>query len=341
LVLGAAVLTRHAGIGLAAACLLHLAGRRRGRAMLAALATAALLVAPWAVWLARVGNRTQPGMVPLRGLGELILDQALFYARRLPDQILGPVIEVFTVFRPERAALATFAAVAAALAIAWGWLRCLGAPRRRLAGLVPAATFPILLVWPFTEAGRFLVPLIPFVLVGALEGLTALKPPGGRRRARRGAALVLVAASVPYSVYAVVTDRAAAQRRQHADFDAACAWIARHPFPAGPVLTRHPGEVFWQTGRPALAPDSDSAAGIDALLDRYGVAYLLVDHQRYARAPTNPLAQYAAARPERLARAWASGGTVVYRVLPKPGAERLGSAPREGLESRLRHHGAR
>ena len=68
-------------------------------------------------------------------------------------------------------------AVAATGIIAFGWIRALRRPRRRLAGLVPLATLLVLLAWPFTEAGRFLVPLIPCILVGAVEGLAGGLPP--------------------------------------------------------------------------------------------------------------------------------------------------------------------
>jgi len=44
-------------------------------------------------------------------------------------------------------------------------------PRRRLAGLIALFTLALLLVWPFTEAGRFLFPIVPFLLVGATEAL--------------------------------------------------------------------------------------------------------------------------------------------------------------------------
>ena len=46
--------------------------------------------------------------------------------------------------------------------------------RMRLAGLVPLLTLGVLLPWPYTQAGRFLIPLIPFILLGAVEGLSEL-----------------------------------------------------------------------------------------------------------------------------------------------------------------------
>ena len=57
-----------------------------------------------------------------------------------------------------------------------GWARTLSRPRRRLAGLIPLLTIALLTIWPYTEAGRFLIPLIPCLLIGAVEGL-------GQRRA--------------------------------------------------------------------------------------------------------------------------------------------------------------
>jgi hypothetical protein len=60
------------------------------------------------------------------------------------------------------------------------------------------------------------------------------------------------------------------------------------------------------------------------LVGRYGVAYLLVDEERYANAPPSPLARYAEAHPEQFSRAWASRGerpvtlyVATYRLRPR------------------------
>jgi hypothetical protein len=126
----------------------------------------------------------------------------------------------------------------------------------------------------------------------------------------------VLAASLPYAAYALASGRAAAQRRTHADFDAACAWIARHADRPGPILTRHPGEAFWLTGRPALTPPGDDPEPIAQVIDRYAVAYLLVDDLRYARAPANPLHRFVASRPGLLMRTWEGGAVAVFAIRP-------------------------
>src|SRR5262249_2733246 len=77
----------------------------------------------------------------------------------------------------------------------------------------------------------------------------------------------------------------------------------------GPVLTRQPGEVFWLTGRQALAPPS-SVEAIEDAIDRYGVAYLIVDEGRYANAPENPLERFVRERPKQAHPVWGESRTV-------------------------------
>ena len=90
------------------------------------------------------------------------------------DQIAGPVVEVATVFAPRFAAPATaFAAIAIAV-IVLGWVRLARRSRSRAVALVPTFTLGLLLAWPFTEAGRFLVPLIPCLIAGLVEGLAVI-----------------------------------------------------------------------------------------------------------------------------------------------------------------------
>jgi hypothetical protein len=320
--LAACVLTRHVGAALSVAVVLDLLLRRRAAAAVAAGLTCTLLLTPWAAWLLSVRENTQAGLLASGGLVERVMTLAVFYVQRLPDLVTGPFVEIATVFRHSGplAMVANAWAVLATVLIVSGWGATLKSPRRRLAGLVACCTLALLLVWPFTEAGRFLIPLLPCVLIGATEGLAVLARWAGLRRPRACAAWLVLAASLPYSLYALATDRAEAQRRTHAEFDAACHWILREGRHTGPVLTRHPGEVHWQTGRQALAPVSGDPAEIDRLIGRYGVAYLLVDHERYANAPPSPLAAFVGQHPGRVRAVWtrATGpsSVAVYEVVP-------------------------
>ena len=370
--LAACVLTRHVAAALAAAVVLELLIRRRVPAALSAAFASAMLLAPWAVWLRSVRENTQAGLIGRGNLIGLVATQAFFYLQRLPDAIAGPFVEIATVFGRSKVVAAgatAWAALATGLLVV-GWARSFRNPRRRLAALISACTLALLLIWPFTEAGRFLIPLVPCLLVGATEGLTAclkrlprragfppLNPPpqGGRahsapsplagedrgggssgwtlrsrhaltavakaarlRRPRVMAAWLMLAASLPYALYALTTDRAKAQRRTHAGFDAACSWIAREGDVPGPVLTRHPGEVYWQTGRRAVVPDNPEA--IEATIERFGVAYLLVDEERYANAPASSLAAFVGRHPRRAREVWRSDGgrssVAVFVVAP-------------------------
>jgi hypothetical protein len=110
-------------------------------------------------------------------------------------------------------------------------------------------------------------------------------------------------------VYALAAGRAAAARRTHAGFDAACAWLAREADRPGQVLTRHPGEVYLRTGRLALSPPPGyDPSAIEGLATSHGVAYFLVDENPYANAPESPLARFAREEPGRLREVWPGRG---------------------------------
>ncbi len=318
-ILVACVLTRHVGVMLAAAVLLDGLLRRRFRST--ATTAAALLIGllPWLAWQAWVGKGTQLALVPRAGLLELVRDQGVFYLGRIPDLLIGPFVEVGTVFRPQYRELALLWASLATGVILAGLIACVRRPSWRLAGLVSLLTLTLLLVWPFTEAGRFLIPLVPFLILAAWRGL---RIPFGTGRARVAVAALLVVASVPYTAYSILTRRTEMEARRHADFDAACRWIARQPkddATSGPVLSRQGGEVFWLTGRArtAVDPPTDATAQtIDRLIDTHGVAYLILDDDRYARAADSPLAAYVEERPERLNEVFRGASIVVYQVRP-------------------------
>jgi hypothetical protein len=317
-VLGLSTLIRHVGACLAIAVALDLALRKKWRLLSSTLMTASLMVAPWLIWLVIVGHHSQFSLLSARALPQRIMGQAMFYLERLPDQITGPIVELGT--QPGRGVSTKFLVIVWALIISslmiFGWVRALRSIQLRLFGLVPLITIALLLVWPFTEAGRFLIPLVPFLLLGLVGGIIGIGELLNLAPLRFHSGLIALILSVPYSGYAIMNGRAAAARTQHADFDAACAWLKEQTTERGSVLSHHPGEVFWQTGWPALEVASSDANAIDRLIDRFGVAYLLIDENRYANAAQSPLSNYVAAFPERVVVVWASfRGSQSVRVL--------------------------
>jgi hypothetical protein len=322
--LGACVLTRHVGICLVAAVVIDRLMSKRWRDSATIGITAVVVVIPWIGWLATVKRSSQAELLQRDGLASLIGNQSLFYARRLPDVLTGPFVEVATVFGRSRvvAGVATVGAIAFSLVVLLGLIQAVRNPRKRLAGLVPLTTFPLLLIWPFTEAGRFLIPLVPCLLVGLVEGFAWIARRlashsdgrvGGRRRL---VATLILVMTLPYPIYSQITNRAKSQRLTHVDFDAACGWIANRATQPGPVMTRHPGEVFWQTGRKAVQPSSEHIDSLLEQIDENHVAYLLVDPERYANAPPTPLARLARSRPDRV-RLVRGGAVEVYEVQPR------------------------
>ncbi len=304
--LGASVLTRHVAAALVLAVIIHLLWSRRRAAASAALVASLVLVAPWAAWVAIVAEPSQAGLLKGDGLPARVVSQAVFYTQRIPDQLVGPIVEIATVFqhRPRLATIMNLCALCTTTLILFGWARTLRRPRRRLAGLSALVTLALLLIWPFTEAGRFLIPLVPCLLVGMVEGLAALGAKLGVRRPRVVASWLILAVSLPYPVYALATGRAEAQRRTNDGFDAACAWIKDQKDHPGPVLTRHAGEAYWQTRRLAVEPIGDGPEGIPEAVDRWRPAYLLADRERYAKAPPSPIDAYVDVHSDRVRAVW-------------------------------------
>jgi hypothetical protein len=342
--LAASLLTRQIAIGLVLAVLVDLGLRRRWSTALSAAAVTALVLSPWLFWLVVVGaeQRTQAELLfaGSSGFPGRIVSQALFYLQRIPDQITGPVIEVATVIRrtPDWERLANlWAGVFSGMVIA-GWFVALSRLRRRLAGLIPMMTLPLLLIWPYTEAGRFLIPLVPCLLIGAVEGMCGLVRWGNRcfgldvsnRQASFSAAVLLLVISLPYSAYSMLAGRARARDVGNRGFDAACAWLARHADRPGPILTRHPGEVFLATGRQALEVSTQERRGepdatpdaVDRTIARHRVAYLLIDQDRYLGAESGPLGRFVAERPQSVRKVWSSEpkgpAVTIYEVLLEP-----------------------
>jgi hypothetical protein len=313
--LGAVVLTRHVGLALAGAVLIDQALRRRWRTVAASVVVMVAIVAPWVVRQFRLegAGGGQVGLLVLggRSVFDGIIGQAVFYGDRIPDQLTGPFVEVATApgRPPLLSVLARLWAWPATGLVVLGWIATLAAPRRSLAGLLGLASLAMLLVWPYTEAGRFLIPLIPCLIVGAVEGAARVLKSvrrGSNRRVRIIAACLVLGGSLPYALYAMATAERRLEGEADRAFDAACDWIRGEADQPGPILARHPGEVFLRTGRRSLEPATSERPGaVDAdpseiaeTIRRYGVAYLLIDDLRYASAVPSPLERFVNERPE-------------------------------------------
>lgn len=324
--LAACVLTRHVGVMLAAAVFIDLACRSRWRHAAFSVFAMCGVIAPWIVWLVIVDDNTQAGLLPRAGIVELIGSQGLFYAQRIPDVLIGPLVETGTIYQPTARVPATIGAGLVTLTVVWGWMLLLRRPRWRITALVALCTLALLLIWPFTEAGRFLVPLLPSVLLGAWYAianlgsrLARLRPP----RARAVVAWALLAASLPYPAYTIVKRWTQAAQFAPAPFDAACLWLRDKAAREGPVMVRQSGEAYWLMSqrRRALPPPEDAtAAEIDELVLKYRVAYLIVDDARFTGAGASPLAAYVLSRVGGVRLAGEFGTTRVYEVLEVPGA---------------------
>ena len=321
LVLGLAMLTRQVGIVLLlAVTLAFLVVGRWGTAAIG-LATAFAVNVPWFAWQAAHPQKKQIAYFLDRQPLSVALENALFYARRMPDMLTGPFVEVATVFEPRHAWVATVLAVVASAFLVGGWLLALGHGRRRPGALFGLGCLAMLLLWPFTEAGRFLIPLAPMLLMGAVEGLACVVRGVRGRPSRQLVAALLLAAALPYALYALASGRAAAQRRLHEPFDAACGWIATQARLPGPLLTAYPGEAFLQTGRLGVVARAEAEPDeVQAIIDREGVVYLLVAPRRFANPPDNPLIRFVNARPERVSLVYGDPDTVaVYEVVRPAG----------------------
>jgi 4-amino-4-deoxy-L-arabinose transferase-like glycosyltransferase len=316
--LGFTALTRQVGMSLAIAVLIDRVRTDGGRLPRAGLIGAGMIavLAPWWFWIAYQPRGSQVELLarPVSAVFLTLVQNAAFILERLPDQWLGPGIEMATVYfrNPSLAAFATLAAAAICLIVVVGLRSLSAAPHAALAQLAPLLSVVVLLYWPFTEAGRFLMPLLPWFLIGLTEGIAQIFDRLKRPIARRAIARAICLLSLPYTLYSITTDRAGAAERTHADFDAACAWIVAHPHPTGPLMVRQPGEAYWQTGR-LCVPVPDSTPAIERAISNYDPAFLIIDDNRFTNAEPSPLARLVEAHSRNLEHAATFGAVQVWR----------------------------
>ncbi len=298
---GFAILTRHVGVALAAAVGIEFLLRRKpGRLIVAGLATA-LTLAPWLVMQVVAGHGSQAELLAdgegrYASMASRVGSQLLFYVRRLPDSLFGPFVETATVFRNDRtmAAAATIAALAFAAVWGVGAIRMLRHDRLRPAALYLICSLVILVLWPFTEAGRFLIPLVPLNLAaialgfetvgnrlsGRFARIPFLAAISGRFGAHAPVAVAL--AALPFGLYTGLKPWRTGESLVDSRFESACRWIDGNLPGDAVIAARHPGDVFWRTGRKAVPwPKAASAEAAARELHESGAGYVLADLGRY------------------------------------------------------------
>lgn len=293
LLLGSSILARQVGVALAGAILLDLIIRREARSAVITSIPVVALVGPWLAWQRATGAATQAELLVhdelARGFLERLANQALFYTRRLPDSLFGPFVEMATVFSKNQALALVFTLTAACFTVilSIGVRQLLRHPATRPAALYWSLTLGILLVWPFTEAGRFLIPLVPVGLLATLVGsqtvLDQLIPNFSKTiQHKNRLAWLLVGLALPFGLYTWLKNVRADPTQVDHDFNLTCTWISQNLPIKGFIAARHPGDVYWRTGLHAdLWPKASSVEEAAADLQRRSLTYLLIDQGRF------------------------------------------------------------
>lgn len=297
--IGMAILTRQAAVALLIAVVLHHLLKQRRKSALITGSTSLLTISPWLFWIATSGKPAQATLLASdelsRSLARRLADQSLFYMIRLPDSLFGPFLETATVFRstPALKAIAWLQAACFAMIFFIGLVKIAKNPKTLLAAVYLVVSLAMLIAWPFTEAGRFLIPLVPVVLLAFTIGLSSvhqsldncrlLNPyPSGQL-----VPWLVVALCLPFGLYTWQKQLRGNVGSQDHDFNQACAWLARNSPASAIIASRHPGDVFWRSGRAGVHwPESGELGHVHRAIFNQNAAYLLVDTTRYAKMTT-------------------------------------------------------
>jgi hypothetical protein len=292
-IIGLAILTRQAAVALLAAIVVHELTQRHFRTALCIGASATLTISPWLWWIATSGKPAQASLIAsdeqARSLSQRLIDQSLFYLIRLPDSLFGPFLETATIFRPSPA-LKSVAYLFAALffvVFSIGIVSLTKQKATRLAAIYLLISLLMLVAWPFTEAGRFLIPLVPLVLLASAAGVEkalALSKFMPQKSTALLAPWLVAAASLPFGVYTWQKQCRIESQPQDRDFNAACHWITQNLPEDAIIASRHPGDVYWRSGRRGVVwPENASIDQSYTALNQQNAACLLVDTSRYAK----------------------------------------------------------
>lgn len=334
LAVGLATLTRQVGVALAVAVVIEFWFRKETRAAVITVVVSLIVVLPWVFWQKFAGTANQAELLTQdelsRSLARRLTDQALFYACRLPDSLFGPYVETATVFthKPAVAIAATVGGIVFCVILLIGLRGLFRRAETRPAALYFSVTMAILLVWPFTEAGRFLIPLVPVTLLavwlGGVECLGMLARKQFKPGSEMWIAWCICLLAVPFGLYTWQKNARTSPAGLDRDFDSATAWMAGHLPKNAVIAARHPGDVYWRTGLKAVGwPEAgvDLEKSANAITDSGG-SYLLVDQGRFvgASVPAGLSEESLTLRPDRFERvempSVASSKTRLWRIVP-------------------------
>jgi hypothetical protein len=292
---GFCFLVRHAAVALLIAFLLDLTFQRQFRNGLLLAISFFLVVLPWLLWQYLVGQGTQAELVLAAGsqdqIFERILNQSFFYLVRMPDVLFGPFLETATVFQksPFLKVIALFLGVLFLVNLIKGCrLIYEKSAYGRISVLYLVATFVVLLLWPFTEAGRFLIPLLPIILLATLTGYFSWVERLGVETLSSGFVLLKwfpALLALPFGLYTIYRGVHSPPADQDFSYNRACYWIRDHTEVGQVVSARHPGDVFWRSGHQSLPwPNAANLQELYEDLSADSVQWLLIDRDRYANA---------------------------------------------------------
>ena len=299
---GAAALTRTVGIAVVAGVVAALLTARRPRAALGAGVAAALILAPWLVFVARHHGDADPILASNYGTYADLLAQAGWW---LSPASLGDLLNPLgaVALAPFRGWLRFYLGVPALLVLVAGFaplVRAWSAMGWSLVGYLL-----IVFAWPYGP-DRFLWAVWPLLALAFAAGAERIwKRLGAARRpvARVGrwcVAAVVAAVVAGYGFYQVRGyargDAMAMQRGISATMDEILPWI-REATPPGAVVAGEDEALLWlYTGRRAV-PNyvwryrgrGETSLGPDSLrawFDRAGVTHVVLTGSRSDAAPT-------------------------------------------------------
>ena len=95
-------------------------------------------------------------------------------------------------------------------------------------------------------------------------------------------AWLLAGLAVPFGTYTWLKDVRTHATQADQNFDRTCAWISQNIPEKELIAARHPGDLYWRTGRQAdFWPKVNSVEEAAADLQRRSIGYLLIDQGRF------------------------------------------------------------